>query len=105
MLLRKLADAVLRRQQITHIRNAIPQFCRVQHTAEHDDSDALEFRELVRDFAQRVVAPHAADIDRTNAFPHSVNLWTELGEMGLHGASDWTKAEVLISTLDVSSPC
>ncbi len=85
MLLRRLTDAVLKRQQFLHIRNVVPQLYRGQHTAEHDDSDALEFRELVREFAQRVVAPHAADIDTTNAFPQSVNLWTELGQMGLHG--------------------
>ena len=85
MLLRRLTDAVLKRQQSLHIRNVVPQLYRGQHTAEHDDSDALEFRELVREFAQRVVAPHAADIDTTNAFPQSVNLWTELGQMGLHG--------------------
>lgn len=90
MLLRKLAEAVLKRQ-ICYTRNCIPSLCRGQHTLEHDDSDALEFRELVRDFAQRVVAPHAADIDRTNTFPQSINLWTELGQMGLHGMSDRTR--------------
>ena len=85
MLRRKLAETFLTRQQFLSLRGALPSLCRRQHTAEHDDSEAVEFRELVRDFAQRVVAPHAADIDKNNAFPKSVNLWMELGQMGLHG--------------------
>ena len=47
--------------------------------------DLGEFRETVREFAQRSIAPHAAEIDRTNAFPKSENLWTAMGEFGLHG--------------------
>lgn len=85
MLPRKLAETLLKHQQSFSLRGIIPSLCRGQHTAEHEDSEALEFRELVRDFAQLVVAPHAADIDKSNAFPNTVNLWTELGQMGLHG--------------------
>lgn len=44
-----------------------------------------DFRETVREFAQRVIAPRAADIDRSNSFPKDVDLWRELGEYGLHG--------------------
>ena len=44
-----------------------------------------EFREQVRDFAQAVVAPHAEEIDRSNNFPSSVDLWRELGSFGLLG--------------------
>jgi len=48
----------------------------------HDgDMDAL--RETVRRFATDRIAPIAADIDRSNAFPP--HLWGELGELGLLG--------------------
>lgn len=39
----------------------------------------------VREFARRVIAPYAEEIDRTNAFPTAVNLWKELGDFGLLG--------------------
>jgi len=42
-----------------------------------------ELRSAVREFAQRRIAPHATDIDRSNRFPR--DLWPELGEMGLLG--------------------
>ena len=58
---------------------------RHQHTQASEEEDVDEFRELVRDFAVREVAPHAADIDRNNALPTHKNLWTEMGHMGLHG--------------------
>lgn len=46
-----------------------------------EDLDAL--RESVRRFAQERIAPQAAEIDRSNAFPPE--LWTELGSLGLLG--------------------
>ena len=60
---------------------------RLQHAEAYEAcGDALqEFRETVKEFAQRTVAPHAADIDRLNSFPKSTNLWKEIGEFGLHG--------------------
>ncbi|DBA72219.1 hypothetical protein WJX79_003846 [Trebouxia sp. C0005] len=60
---------------------------RLQHADAYEAcGDALqEFRETVRDFAQRTIAPHAAEIDRQNTFPTSTNLWKEIGEFGLHG--------------------
>jgi len=46
-----------------------------------EDLDLL--RETVRSFAADKIAPRAAEIDRSNAFPR--DLWTELGALGLLG--------------------
>ncbi|CAD7696441.1 unnamed protein product [Ostreobium quekettii] len=46
-----------------------------------------EFRQQVRDFARRSVAPHAEAVDRANAFPRDVDLWRAMGEFGLHGVT------------------
>ena len=46
-----------------------------------DEIDAL--REAVQAFAQREIAPHAARIDRDDAFP--ADLWPRLGELGVLG--------------------
>ena len=50
-----------------------------------DAADVAEFREAVRDFATREVAPHAAAIDASNSFPKDVNLWKKMGDFGLLG--------------------
>jgi isovaleryl-CoA dehydrogenase len=40
-------------------------------------------RETVHQFAQKEIAPHAEEIDKTNKFPKE--LWPKLGELGLLG--------------------
>src|SRR5918999_1268557 len=39
--------------------------------------------EMVREFAQREIAPRAAEIDRTDVFPR--DLYEQIGELGLLG--------------------
>src|SRR3569832_2385097 len=46
-----------------------------------EDVDAL--RETVRAFAEREIAPYAAEIDRTDQFP--MPLWRKMGELGVLG--------------------
>jgi isovaleryl-CoA dehydrogenase len=46
-----------------------------------ETADAI--RAATARFAQDRIAPLAAEIDRTNAFPRE--LWPEMGELGLHG--------------------
>ena len=67
---------------------------RFQHAeAAEATTDALqEFRETVRDFAQRAIAPHASEIDRQNNFPSSTNLWKDIGDFGLHGRPSGSSA-------------
>ena len=40
-------------------------------------------RDMVRDFAQREIAPKAAEIDKTGAFP--VDILAQMSELGLMG--------------------
>src|SRR6185436_18131087 len=49
---------------------------------EHGETIAM-LRDTVRDFAQKEIAPRAAEIDRTNEFP--ADLWHKLGTLGLLG--------------------
>ena len=49
------------------------------------EDTAREFRENVREFAQKIIAPHAEHVDKTNDFPPNVNLWREMGDFGLLG--------------------
>ncbi|KAG1665660.1 hypothetical protein FOA52_005450 [Chlamydomonas sp. UWO 241] len=51
----------------------------------HDSRE--EFRQHVRDFARKVIAPHAEAIDASNAFPTSIDLWAEMGSFGLLGVT------------------
>jgi isovaleryl-CoA dehydrogenase len=46
-----------------------------------ETADAL--RDTVRSFASNEIAPRAAEIDKTNVFPH--DLWPKIGALGLHG--------------------
>ena len=49
------------------------------------DQDIDALRDLVRRFAQEKIAPIAAEIDRSNAFPP--HLWPEMGALGLLGVT------------------
>jgi isovaleryl-CoA dehydrogenase len=49
---------------------------------DHGETLAM-LRDTVRDFAQKEIAPRAAEIDRTNQFPPE--LWRKLGALGLLG--------------------
>jgi len=51
--------------------------------------EQVEFRNAVSEFAQRELAPLAAQIDRTNNSP--MNIWEKLGNMGLLGVTVSTK--------------
>ncbi len=94
------------RNKASALRNAgqasYPFAAAVAQRLQHADAykacgDALqEFRETVRDFAQRTIAPHAAEIDRQNTFPTSTNLWKEIGEFGLHGKPAQMSRRVLM---------
>jgi isovaleryl-CoA dehydrogenase len=49
---------------------------------DHGETIAM-LRDSVRDFAAREIAPRAAEIDRSNAFPG--DLWKKMGSLGLLG--------------------
>jgi isovaleryl-CoA dehydrogenase len=48
-------------------------------------SSYLQLRNTVRKFANAAVAPRAAEVDKTNAFPNE--LWQKMGECGLLGVT------------------
>ncbi|MFA7261366.1 MAG: isovaleryl-CoA dehydrogenase [Aeromonas bestiarum] len=47
------------------------------------DETLRALTEQVEAFCQKVIAPRAAEIDQSNAFPR--DLWPQMGELGLHG--------------------
>lgn len=81
--------------------SATSALARLQHADAYEAcGEALqEFRDAVKDFAQRTVAPHAAEIDRLNSFPKTTNLWKEIGDFGLHGALSWSMALTATSSV------
>ncbi|XP_026739762.1 isovaleryl-CoA dehydrogenase, mitochondrial [Trichoplusia ni] len=48
-------------------------------------SEQQQLRKSVFDFAQKELAPHAAQIDKDNNFPGLRDFWKKCGEMGLLG--------------------
>ena len=85
MLARNLGQSLLAEARHAFVRRSSAHLICLQHTQASEEDDTGEFRELVRDFATSLIAPHAAEIDRSNSMPSQKNLWTELGHMGLHG--------------------
>ncbi|HVK55491.1 MAG TPA: acyl-CoA dehydrogenase family protein, partial [Burkholderiales bacterium] len=49
----------------------------------HINAELDQLRDTIRKFADKELAPRAADIDRTNDFP--ADMWRKLGDMGLLG--------------------
>src|SRR5579872_2386290 len=50
----------------------------------YDQTDTAQMiRETVAHFAQKEIAPYAAQIDHGNVFPHA--LWKKLGDLGVLG--------------------
>ncbi|KAG6415417.1 hypothetical protein SASPL_122828 [Salvia splendens] len=49
------------------------------------DNTHKQFKESVAQFAEENIAPHAAEIDRSNYLPKDVNLWKLMGDFNLHG--------------------
>ncbi|KAN0050161.1 hypothetical protein ACTA71_003264 [Dictyostelium dimigraforme] len=47
------------------------------------DETLLQLQESVREFAQKELAPIAADVDKNNLFPHE--MWKKMGDLGLLG--------------------
>lgn len=47
------------------------------------DDEMLQLQDMVRGFAQKNIAPIAAEVDRSDRFPRE--LWPQLGELGLLG--------------------
>ena len=54
-------------------------------TREHPPPPNFTLTLPARRFAAERIAPWAAHVDATNSFPKEVNLWREMGDMGLHG--------------------
>ncbi|KAK7467530.1 hypothetical protein VKT23_004583 [Stygiomarasmius scandens] len=73
----------------TNIRSAVASGSGRRHVSFYNaevaglTEEEAEFRETVTSFAQKYIAPRAAEIDRENKFP--MDLHSELGAMGLHG--------------------
>ena len=69
------------------------------------ESSEAEFREVVREFAAQVIAPHASAIDAENSFPKAVNLWRAIGNLGLHGKTLWDlcpTSQTTVASYDVA---
>ena len=97
----------LNRAGHSHALLATSAVSRLQHADAYEAcGDALqEFRDTVKDFAQRTVAPHAAEIDRLNSFPKSTNLWKEIGDFGLHGMLISNISSAFQQTCTLSKRC
>lgn len=57
------------------------------------DETLRALTEQVEAFCQKMIAPRAAEIDQSNAFPR--DLWPKMGELGLHGITVAEGLEVI----------
>lgn len=55
--------------------------------------EQIQLRKTVFDYAQREIAPKAAEIDKTNTFNDLRKCWLELGSLGLLGITIPTEYE------------
>jgi hypothetical protein len=78
---------LLARGHSQHLASTLPALARhMSFEAGGGGEDPLdEFRDNVGAFAASVIAPHAEEVDKSNDFPKTVNLWKEMGEFGLLG--------------------
>jgi isovaleryl-CoA dehydrogenase len=65
-----------------HVASAVPAIDFPQLRFDHGETIDM-LRRTVREFAHRQIAPRAAEIDRSNAFP--MDLWPKMGALGLLG--------------------
>ncbi|KFD48682.1 hypothetical protein M513_10466 [Trichuris suis] len=49
------------------------------------DEEQRKFRQVVFEFAQKELAPHADEIDKRDHFAQFRDFWKKLGSLGLHG--------------------
>ncbi|XP_043465949.1 isovaleryl-CoA dehydrogenase, mitochondrial [Leptopilina heterotoma] len=72
-----------------------------------------ELRNLVFNFAQKELAPKAAEIDKTNNFDNLRSFWKEMGKLGFHGitakpeygGTGGTYLDHVIITEEISRAC
>lgn len=69
---------------------SLAESCTQQHSSRHFSSKCTpevlaEFRDNIAEFAKTSIAIHAEEVDKTNDFPKTADLWKEMGDFGLLG--------------------
>lgn len=62
-----------------------PSNCSRNFGSKCSSEELAEFRDNVASFAKTSIAIHAEEVDKTNDFPKTVDLWREMGDFGLLG--------------------